>query len=62
MKDKISTQRKSKIIKVRINNYVRQGRTIQNIMHILSIGQNWFIGATEGDGERITQDDIANEK
>ncbi|KAF9399253.1 hypothetical protein BGZ76_007939, partial [Entomortierella beljakovae] len=27
-------------------------------MHVLSIGQDRFIGATEGDGERITRDDI----
>ncbi|KAF9086523.1 hypothetical protein BGX27_003175, partial [Mortierella sp. AM989] len=58
MKNQVGTQRKSDILKRRIADYVRQGRTIQNIMHRLSIDQDRFLRATEGDGPRVIRDDI----
>lgn len=57
MKDRIGTQRKSDALKRRIKDYVRQGRSIQNIIHRLSIDQDSFISTLEG-GERITRDDV----
>jgi hypothetical protein len=57
MKDKIGTQRKSSALNRRIENYVRQGRSIQNIIHILSVDQERFTTALE-EGERVARDDV----